>query len=301
MPTTEPATSNLRELAHLLRVRRDSLTLRDVRLPNQPLRFLSGLRRAEVAALAGIDTETYARLERAEEPAPTRETLLAVSKALHLSIVETDYAFELAGLGPPRVGDFPPVTIPAAIEQLVPSLQNVGAILFDRYLTAMRWNAIGDSVLFFSKKIDSDERNAVRRFINDPAIDSANYEELDRRAGEVVTMFRRAYLQAEPTPFARQIYEEILAIPNLAQYWENQFLDEDVFEGGKGPLERVHPVVGSYWIFATNLAISRQQGTFLRIIAPADEASVEQFKRLAELGTPSHRENIVAESPDEAR
>ena len=95
-------------------------------------------------------------------------------------------------------------------------------------------------------------------------------------------MFRRAYLAAEPTPYARSLYERILAHPQLARLWEEQVVAEDVFEGSSGPFERHHPIAGTFSIFTSNLIVSRRQGTVLRIIAPADPASVERFAQPGE-------------------
>jgi transcriptional regulator with XRE-family HTH domain len=289
-----------RDLAHMLRVRRESLSLADVGLPRQWHRLAQSLHREEVAYLAGIDPALYVQLETAQEVAPSSETLLAISRSLKFSIVETEYLFELAGLGIPKRRDASEATIPEALEQMVPDLRNVGAVFFDRYLTALRWNSIADVLLMLSKSIGSNERNAVKRLMADPRLKASSGIDVERLAGEIVSMFRRAYLASEPTPFARQIHEELMSHPLLARYWDDELFGEDVFEGGKGPFERDHPTLGRYAILTTNLIVSRPQGTILRIIAPADGASAEKFARFAELGSPSSSEAVVYQSPNEA-
>jgi transcriptional regulator with XRE-family HTH domain len=294
---SDTASLRRRELAHLLRARRESLIPEDVGLPKQRRRRTPGLRREEVAFLAGIGAAWYARLEMAHDITPSTETLLAISRSLKFSMVETEYAFELAGLGIPKFRESLEATVPEALEQMIPDVKNVAVILFDRYLTALRWNAIGDAMFVLSKTIGSVERNTVRRLMNDPKLETSFGADLERIAGEIIAMFRRAYLGSEPTAYARQIYEDIVAHPRLAQFWHDQVVGEDVFEGGKGPFERINATIGPYSVLTTNLIVSRQQGTILRVLAPADEHSVGQFARLAELGTPSNSETVVFPSP----
>jgi transcriptional regulator with XRE-family HTH domain len=291
--TADSSTLRRRELAHLLRARRESLMPEDVGLPKQRRRRTPGLRREEVAFLAGIGAAWYARLEMAHDITPSTETLLAISRALKFSIVETEYAFELAGLGIPKFRESLEATVPEALEQMIPNVKNVAVILFDRYLTALRWNAIGDAMFILSKGSGPVERNIVRRLIGDPKLETSYGADLERIAGEVIAMFRRAYLASEPTAYARQIYAEIISHPRLSQFWHDQVAGDDVFEGGKGPFERINPTIGRYSVLTTNLIVSRQQGTILRVNAPADEASIPQFARLAELGEPSESATVV--------
>jgi transcriptional regulator with XRE-family HTH domain len=274
-----------KELANFLRARREAIAPEAVGLPRLRRRRTRGLRREEVAFMAGIGAAWYARLEMGHDITPSTETMLAIANSLRLNAVETEYVFELAGLGIPRFHERE-ATVPAALEQLIPKIDHVGALFFDRYLTALRWNAIADAIFGISA-IAPDERNTLTALINNPRMPATFGADFERLAAGTVATFRRAYLAAEPSAFARHLYEQIQTHPRLAKLWERQGVADDVFEGSSGPFQRHHPIVGTFSIFTSNLIVSRQQGTMLRIIAAADSASAEKFVRLAELGSPS--------------
>ena len=88
-------------LADFLRRRREALQPTDVGLPVGPRRRTEGLRREEVAALTGMSTDYYARLEQQRGPQPSEQMLAALARGLRLSMDERDHLFRLAGHGTP--------------------------------------------------------------------------------------------------------------------------------------------------------------------------------------------------------
>src|SRR5690348_9215492 len=86
------------ELADLLRSRRDRLTPADVGLPAGTRRRTAGLRREEVAQLAGVSTTYYTFLEQGRDVRPSRQVVTALASALRLSSAERAYLFQLAGI-----------------------------------------------------------------------------------------------------------------------------------------------------------------------------------------------------------
>ena len=92
---------NRGELATFLRTRRGRLRPADVGLPSAGRRRTPGLRRQEVAQLAGISVDYYIRLEQARGPHPSRQVLTAIARALMLTADEREYLFRLADANPP--------------------------------------------------------------------------------------------------------------------------------------------------------------------------------------------------------
>ncbi|MBY4208054.1 helix-turn-helix domain-containing protein [Rhodococcus fascians] len=90
-----------KELAKFLRHRRESLQPRDVGLTSGPRRRTSGLRREEVAQLAGMSTDYYARLEQQRAPRPSVDITTALARALRLTLDERDHLFVLIGHNAP--------------------------------------------------------------------------------------------------------------------------------------------------------------------------------------------------------
>ena len=91
-------------LAEYLRTRRESLQPEDVGLPRGLRRRTTGLRREEVAALAHMSTDFYARLEQERGAQPSEQMVAAIGQGLHLSLDERDHLFRLAGHNPPPRG-----------------------------------------------------------------------------------------------------------------------------------------------------------------------------------------------------
>ncbi|WP_335987741.1 helix-turn-helix transcriptional regulator [Glycomyces sp. MUSA5-2] len=107
-------------LAGFLRSRREALQPEDVGLPRGARRRTAGLRREEVAALCHMSVDYYSRLERERGPQPSEQMLAAIAQGLHLSLIERDHLFRLAGHRPPVAG--------AGAEHLSPGLLRI----FDR-------------------------------------------------------------------------------------------------------------------------------------------------------------------------
>src|SRR3954454_6112626 len=90
-----------KELGEFLRHRREILRPRDVGLVDGPRRRTQGLRREEVAQLAGMSTDYYTRLEQQRAPQPSVQIATALARALRLSLDERDHLFGLIGHNAP--------------------------------------------------------------------------------------------------------------------------------------------------------------------------------------------------------
>lgn len=90
------------ELAEFLRARRDALRPQDVGLRPGRRRRAPGLRREEVAALSGVSTDYYNRIEQRRGPLPSAQVLGAIAQAMRLSAMERDHLMRLAGHAVPR-------------------------------------------------------------------------------------------------------------------------------------------------------------------------------------------------------
>jgi transcriptional regulator with XRE-family HTH domain len=89
------------QLADFLRTRREALQPEDVGLPRGPRRRTLGLRREEIAALCGMSTDYYSRIEQQRGPQPSEPMLAAIAHGLRLSLDERDHLFRMAGHNTP--------------------------------------------------------------------------------------------------------------------------------------------------------------------------------------------------------
>src|SRR5581483_834351 len=125
------------ELAELLRTRRDRLTPADVGLPAGTRRRTAGLRREEVAQLAGMSTTYYTFLEQGRDVRPSRQVVTALASALRLSSAERAYLFQLAGIALAAEDRAQAETVDPVIGALVGLLDP-----FPAYLKGRRWDVL---------------------------------------------------------------------------------------------------------------------------------------------------------------
>ncbi|MFJ6651893.1 helix-turn-helix transcriptional regulator [Microbacterium sp. NPDC091313] len=128
-------------LGDFLRARRDECQPEDVGVEREYGRRVPGLRRDEVAALSGISSEYYVRLEQGRVATPSRQVIDAIARALRLNAVSTDHMYRLCGIGSPRAGDLSPRTS-EAIETILMRWRDTPAYLMDRNLDIVAANTL---------------------------------------------------------------------------------------------------------------------------------------------------------------
>src|ERR1700722_13265220 len=134
-------TNRRTELAAFLRARRARLSPRQAGLPAAGApgrRRTPGLRRQEVAQLAGMSVDYYIRLEQGRGPHPSRQGLSALARALMLTADERDYLFRVAGESPPPVAG-PSREITPGIRHLLDSLPQTPAYVVDAAYNVLAW------------------------------------------------------------------------------------------------------------------------------------------------------------------
>ena len=140
-PTVEAGRT---ELGRFLRARRAEVTPAEVGLPPvQGLRRTSGLRREELATLAGISNDYYIRLERGKETRPSSEVIDALARALRLEPDEHEHLRSLAALAARRVSEPPPApsrAVSHGVGILVDSLRPNPAHVVARNGDLLAWN-----------------------------------------------------------------------------------------------------------------------------------------------------------------
>ncbi|WP_274917863.1 helix-turn-helix transcriptional regulator [Streptomyces sp. WZ-12] len=158
------------ELADFLRRRREDLRPEQlpataVHPPGRRARRTPGLRREEVAALAGVSTNYYERLEQARAPHPSPQVLAALGTALRLTAEERDHLARLAGQTPPGTGtatDIDATPVPADARQLLDRLGPMPGYLVNERQDILAWNAAAAALLTDFGWLPAEERNTVR-------------------------------------------------------------------------------------------------------------------------------------------
>ncbi|MET9957625.1 helix-turn-helix transcriptional regulator [Streptomyces sp. NPDC006326] len=180
------------ELGEFLRTRRARLRPEDVGLPDLGRhRRVPGLRREELAQLAGVSVAYYTRLEQGHGQNVSAEVLDAIARALRLDGTETDHMTHLARPRPRRQRSRPPrpQQVRPQLRTLLEAMDGVPAYLVGRRQDVIGWNRLAVAVFGDFGALPPQERNLVRLVFLDPA-SSALYAEWECRACEVVSNLR---------------------------------------------------------------------------------------------------------------
>ena len=155
-------TASRSEFGDFLRSRREKLSPESVGLNNGRRRRTPGLRREEVAELAGIGVDWYVRLEQGRTVSPSDTTLEALARALRLGKVEAAHLRALA-----RSGDrqsFTRESVPGPIANLIATLE-LPAYVTGRRWDLLAWNAAAADLLGFERLAEADRNILVFMFI----------------------------------------------------------------------------------------------------------------------------------------
>ncbi|NVK76644.1 helix-turn-helix domain-containing protein [Streptomyces morookaense] len=160
-----------RELAAFLRSRRERLDPDRLGLPSHRRpRRTPGLRREEVAELAGVSTDYVVRLEQGRGLRPSAEVLAALARALCLEPGERDYLFDLAGQRRPGTTGGPAVGAAPSLARLVGDLSPLPAVLPDHRYDILAWNPEMARLLPGFEAVPPARRNAMWLCLLHPAM-----------------------------------------------------------------------------------------------------------------------------------
>jgi transcriptional regulator with XRE-family HTH domain len=240
------ATANRPELAAFLRAKRARLSPRDAGLPEAGTgrRRTPGLRRQEVAQLAGMSIDYYIRIEQGRGPQPSRQVLSALARALMLNGDERDYLFRTAGEAPPQPVR-PSREITPGIRHLLDGMPHTPAYVVDAAYNILAWNQlatcfIGNPALW--QAAGREDRNMIRwTFRRSPTDVAWTDEHFVRFTRATVADLRANYARYPGDPEIESVVSEMLALsPEFAEMWSVYEVEV------RGPmLKRVeHPQAG---------------------------------------------------------
>ncbi|WP_329170218.1 helix-turn-helix transcriptional regulator [Streptomyces decoyicus] len=230
------------EIADFLRIRRAGLTPDKAGLPDDGrTRRVPGLRRDEVARLAGVSTEYYTRLEQGRVGNPSPEVLEALARALHLDDSECEHLTDLlARSTAPRRGPTSPQRVRAGLHLMLQTLGHVPAFILGRRTDVLASNHLAREVLTDFDALPAARRNLARYYLLDPAA-RERVLDWDRIAAETVAVLR---LEAGRHPRDKQLADLVgeltLKSPEFSTWWN----DHRVLRRTHGAKGYHHPLVG---------------------------------------------------------
>lgn len=229
------------DLAGFLRRSRERLTPRDVGLAEGSRRRTPGLRREEVAALAGMSPDYYMRLEQARSPQPSGQLLAALARALRLTEDERDHLYLLAGHRPPegaRAGEH----LRPGLRYLLDRLEGVPVQVLSDLGDVLAQNDLALALFGCVCSVAEDDRNVVLRWFTEPAVrDHFAAEEHEEHGRELVADLRAAVAHRGNDPESRALVTRLCgASAEFAALWDRH----EVAVRRAHPYRLVHPELG---------------------------------------------------------
>ncbi|HEY3557925.1 MAG TPA: helix-turn-helix transcriptional regulator [Kribbella sp.] len=246
--------SNL--LGEYLRARRELVTPEQAGIPVLGTRRVQGLRREEVAMLAGISAEYYLRLEQGRDRNPSLQVLQSIARVLQLD--DPSYLFSLVAGEPrrPRRRTVRRETLPASTARLVDALP-FPAFVEGRYFDVLAANRLATAL---SPRLVRGN-NRLRDVFLDPA-EQALFSDWERAAQTLLGTFRRSVgTDIDDPRFIELAGELSLASPLFRKLWARH----DVSERLGANLTLDHPQVGPLQLDREKLAVSGTDGAMLVI------------------------------------
>ena len=271
---------NRDDLAKFLRTRRHRLRPADVGLPESGPRRTPGLRRQEVAQLAGMSVDYYIRLEQARGPHPSRQILAALARALMLSGDEREYLFRLAGESLPPAGG-PLRDVSPGIRSLLASLAETPAYVVDAKYDILAWNQLATFFIGDLSGLPESDRNMIRwMFRQDAGAAPWSDPQGVRFARTTVGELRAAHARYPSDQGIRDLVTELLGVaPRFAEMWASH----DV-ESRRPLLKRVdHPLAGPMEFECQILHVSDTGQRLIVYCAAPGSVTQEAFRRLSAL------------------
>lgn len=260
-----------------LRARRELVRPEDVGLPATGVRRVPGLRREEVALLAGVSADYYLRLEQGRDRNPSPQVLEAIARVLQLDDAGTSYLLGLVAPRPRSTRRRRRASVPPPLAQLVETV-GVPAVIEDRYLDVVAGNTLA-RLLDPSLAVGE---NRLRSFFLDPATQAlhADWESL---CETLVAAFRTSVGSETDDPRAVEIVGELsLASERFRRLWARH--DVKALAGATMVVD--HPQVGPLTVFRHKFPLSDGSGLILGTYhAEPGSESAEKLALLGSLGS----------------
>ena len=277
---------NLPELGAFLRTRRDRIRPAEVGLPQGPRRRVPGLRREEVAQLAGLSADYYTELERGSAKngvQPSAQTLAALARALRLNGDERDHLFHLAERPVPPSVHGPLAHVQPALLGLLDRLSNTPArVITDLHETLVE-NDLARTLLGKSPAHRGPAASFVYRWFTDPqARERYPLEDHSHHSRVFV-----ADLQAAAARRGRdaEVTKMVAVLRRRSQEFAALWDTHDVAVRRMDHKRIVHPVLGVIELDCYSLLSEDGRQRLLWFSAPPGSPAAEQLELLSVVGT----------------
>ena len=213
------ATSSQREeLAAFLRARRNALTPAEVGLPTGRSRRTPGLRREEIAMLAGVSVTWYTWLEQGRRINVSTDVLEALARALRLDDAERQHLLTLAVRAPAAHAD-DVADVPDALVRLITSMEPAPAYVLGPRWEFLAWNRPQARLYPVIERLDDAERNLLWAMFAEPSVRPL-LDDWPAQARRILAEFRAGTAALRDDPQVTTLVDRLrTASPEFADWW----------------------------------------------------------------------------------
>jgi transcriptional regulator with XRE-family HTH domain len=270
--------SRLDELGQFLKSRRAALRPADAGLPHDAKRRVSGLRREEVAVLAGLSVDYYVRLEQGRAARPSRQVLDAVARALHLDEVERAHLDRLAeptGRGgrpaPDRAGIRP------ALRAVLDTMPGAAAYVLDASMDVLAGNELAGRVFSFDPSGQLVPGHNVARAVFTAPAARTFWSDWDQVARDCVAFLRLSLGQRRGDARLHTVVGELcVASTDFTRLWAQQHVRQKT----RGAKTITHPLVGRIGLEYETFLLPDDTGQALIVYVATDQPSTDALQIL---------------------
>ncbi|MEV7331941.1 helix-turn-helix transcriptional regulator [Micromonospora sp. NPDC093244] len=250
-----------------------------------PGRRVSGLRREEVAQLAGVSVDYYTRLEQGRHSSPSEAVIDALGRVFHLDAAARAHLVDLARPARHRAGQVPGQRVRPAMHQMIASMVDHPAFIVGRRTDILASNLLARALLTDWTQLPPRERNYTRWVLLDPGAREV-YPEWATVAADVVGTLRLYAGRNPDDPQLNELVGELtIKSPQFRTWWHNH----RVHERTHGTKHMVHPAVGPMTIRYEALALPGDDDQTLFIYTTDPGSSSHDNLRLLALWATQQR------------
>jgi transcriptional regulator with XRE-family HTH domain len=274
LPDSNGADLRRRELGAFLRNRRERIRPEQVGLRSLRRRRTPGLRREEVAQLAGVGVTWYTWLEQGRNINPSAQVLDAIARTLQFDVHEHSHLFTLAGVAPTTIADECHALCPT-VQPLIDQLEPYPAMVVNARLDLLAYNRAYASFFDDLDTIPTEDRNILWLVFTHPQWRSAIVD-WDDVAG-LVAEYRAAMAEHLDDPAWKTLVARLhRSSPEFGAIWERH----DVQLADSRMKRTRHPTAGLLNLVYTNLWIGQHVGIRIVAFTPADERTRQRLETL---------------------
>jgi transcriptional regulator with XRE-family HTH domain len=269
------------QLADFLRRRREAIRPAEVGITDGPRRRTAGLRREEVAMLAGMSVDYVVRLEQGRSSQPSIQLLGALARALRLSEDERDHLFHLAGHRPPPADGVARLAR-AGLMRMLDLLGDTPALVLSDLGEVLAQNRTAVLLTGDHTGISGDRRYVVHRWFTDPAARAVcPPEEQEDHARQLVADLRAVAGRRSGDPTVTGLVDRLQAASaDFRRLWA----EHEVAVRRADRKTFLCPRVGRLLMDCETL-VTPDQGQQLLVLTPADAEARERLELLRVLGS----------------